>query len=99
MLAATITGLPGEAAYAIFGFAPGWENLVGLGGALLVEAPFFAVRFLGVVPPTGALDLATVAPDLGPGVDALHVMIQPVLVGSTTQLGDAALTVVLDDVF
>ena len=47
-----------------------------------------------------SVTLTVAAPSVGPGFDVVHAMTQPLFVdGGDLRIGDAALTLVLDDAF
>jgi hypothetical protein len=84
LLDTTLTGgSPGDQVWALFGLEPTWEYVGDFSGTLLVRPPFISVLFVGIVPPSGELDLVAPAPAVGPGFDVVHAMIQPLPDDST----------------
>jgi hypothetical protein len=90
-------GEPGDAALVLA--APGPTFLSVPYG--IVSVPPTLVAVLGALPPSGQLELHFAVPDLGPGIEGLLIVAQPLFLpaGGGKALGSPSATVLLDAAF
>ncbi len=97
MLHLSLLGQPGDAALVLVSFAPAFTELSYGTLALLPQI----VSVIGALPPTGDLQLDFLVPELGPGVEGLLLLAQPIFqpAGGGKLLGSPSATVLLDVAF
>jgi hypothetical protein len=97
-LSLSFSGAPGDVAMLMLHVTPNVFVLNNFGGALLLDLPLLLGPLtFGAIPASGTLSASVPIPELGPGIDALPVLLQALVnEAAGLRLGGAAAIVMLD---